>query len=65
MENVQEKKPVIKSIKSLDVFGSVSFPIERTWTVRNMITNICLNSEMRFRTVTSREDKIVTVTRIK
>jgi hypothetical protein len=65
MEILQEKKPIVKSLKSLGLFESVTFPIERTWTVRHIITNICLTSDARYKTTTSREDGIVTVIRIK
>jgi hypothetical protein len=65
MENITEKQPVVKNLKSLDLFDSVTFPLDRVWVVRQMITNICTTSDMKFKTSTNRESRIIKVTRTK
>lgn len=58
-----KKQPITKNITSLEVGGSVSFPIERTLTVRQMILGIQLKTSNRYSTETDREAAIVRVIR--
>lgn len=62
---MDEKKSVMGVVRSLEPGETISFPIEKLFTIRTLVSN--LNSQRAtksLRTSTNRETKTITVQRI-
>lgn len=55
---------VHNTLTTMKINAKVTFPLQRTSTVRSTCSIISLQSGKKFQTRTSREEKTITVTRI-
>lgn len=56
-------KPILTTLRELEVGESVSYPISRTSYIRSVCANFGLEWDKKFKTSINREEKTVTATR--